>query len=385
MATTWSVQYRAMTGATVCREQNMTVVRKVIHIDMDAFYASVEQRDHPELRQRPVIVGGDPNGRGVVATCSYEARKFGIHSAMPAARAYRLCPQAIFVRPRFSVYRQVSQQIRGIFLSYTDLVEPLSLDEAYLDVTVNKFNIQSATWIAQEIRRKIRHETGLTASAGISYNKFLAKIASDVNKPDGLTVVTPEQANDFIAALPIRRFHGVGRVTEQKMQRLGINTGADLRRFSLEDLHRYFGKIGAYYYHIARGIDQRPVVPDRVRKSIGKETTLGEDLADRSRMLTILGVLSEQVAETLAAKQTSGLTLTLKVKYADFQQVTRSISREQAIESSGDILALAEELLKKTEAGERPVRLLGVTVSQLTTDVPALELLQLELPFKSFV
>ena len=363
----------------------MTVVRKVIHIDMDAFYASVEQRDHPELRQRPVIVGGDPNGRGVVATCSYEARKFGIHSAMPAARAYRLCPQAIFVRPRFSVYRQVSQQIREIFLSYTDLVEPLSLDEAYLDVTVNKFNIQSATWIAQEIRRKIRHETGLTASAGISYNKFLAKIASDVNKPDGLTLVTPEQANDFIAALPIRRFHGVGRVTEKKMQQLGINTGADLLRFSLEDLHRYFGKAGAYYYYIARGIDQRPVVPDRVRKSIGKETTLGEDLADRSRMLTILGALSEQVAETLAAKQTSGMTLTLKVKYDDFQQVTRSISREQAIESSEDILALAEELLKKTDAGERSVRLLGVTVSHLTTDVPALESLQLELPFKSFV
>ncbi len=385
MATTWSTQYRAMTGATICREQNMTVVRKIIHIDMDAFYASVEQRDHPELRQRPVIVGGDPNGRGVVATCSYEARKFGIHSAMPAARAYRLCPQAIFVRPRFSVYRQVSQQIREIFLSYTDLVEPLSLDEAYLDVTVNKFNIQSATWIAQEIRRKIRHETGLTASAGISYNKFLAKIASDVNKPDGLTLVTPEQANDFIAALPIRRFHGVGRVTEKKMQQLGINTGADLLRFSLEDLHRYFGKAGAYYYYIARGIDQRPVVPDRVRKSIGKETTLGEDLADRSRMLTILGALSEQVAETLAAKQTSGLTLTLKVKYADFQQVTRSISREQAIESSEDILALAEELLKKTDAGERSVRLLGVTVSHLTTDVPALESLQLELPFTAFV
>ncbi len=385
MATSWSMPYRAMTGATVCREQNMTAVRKVIHIDMDAFYASVEQRDHPELRQRPVIVGGDPNGRGVVATCSYEARKFGIHSAMPAARAYRLCPQAIFVRPRFSVYRQVSQQIREIFLSYTDLVEPLSLDEAYLDVTVNKFNIQSATWIAQEIRRKIRQTTGLTASAGISYNKFLAKIASDVNKPDGLTLVTPEQANDFIAALPIRRFHGVGRVTEKKMQQLGINTGADLLRFSLEDLHRYFGKAGAYYYYIARGIDQRPVVPDRVRKSIGKETTLGEDLADRSRMLTILGGLSEQVAETLAAKQTSGLTLTLKVKYADFQQVTRSISREQAIESSEDILALAEELLKKTDAGEKSVRLLGVTVSHLTTDVPALESLQLELPFKSFV
>ncbi len=356
-------------------------MRKIIHIDMDAFYASVEQRDNPELRGRPVIVGGDPHGRGVVATCSYEARRFGIHSAMSAARAFRLCPQAIFVRPRFPVYRDVSRQIREIFLGYTELVEPLSLDEAYLDVTENKAGIQSATWIAQEIRRKIFQETRLTASAGVSYNKFLAKIASDVKKPDGLTVVTPEQALPFIADLPIRRFHGVGRVTEKKMQRLGIATGADLRQFPLERLTQVFGKAGAYYYHIARGIDDRPVVPDRVRKSIGKETTLSEDLADRSQMLTIIGDLAGKVGALLEAAQTSGLTLTLKVKYADFQIVTRSTSRDQPIQSGADILALAEDLLAKTDAGERAVRLLGVTISNLTTELPAPAIDQLELPF----
>lgn len=354
--------------------------RKIIHIDMDAFYASVEQRDNPQLRGKPVIVGGRPDSRGVVATCSYEARRFGIHSAMSCARAYRLCPAAIFVRPRFDAYRLVSQQVREIFLSYTDLVEPLSLDEAYLDVTENKAEIRSATWVAQNIRAQIRQATGLTASAGVSYNKFLAKIASDVKKPDGLTVVTPEQAEAFIATLPIRRFHGVGRVTEKKMQRLGIRTGADLRLHDLDELNRYFGKSGLYYFNIARGIDLRPVVPNRIRKSIGKETTLGEDIADVSQMLTIIGDLADRVAAILKQKETSGLTLTLKVKYADFQIVTRSFSRDQPIDKAEEILALAEQLLKKTEAGQRSVRLLGVTVSHLTTDIPADEHLQLELP-----
>ncbi|MCD6582350.1 MAG: DNA polymerase IV [Desulfuromusa sp.] len=356
-------------------------LRKIIHIDMDAFYASVEQRDNPQLRGQPVVVGGQPDSRGVVATCSYEARRFGIHSAMPCARAYRLCPQVIFVRPRFAAYHEVSQQIREIFQCYTDLVEPLSLDEAYLDVTINKPGIQSATWIAQIIRQKIKNETGLTASAGISYNKFLAKIASDVKKPDGLTVVTPEQAEQFIAQLPIRRFHGVGRVTEKKMQNLGILTGADLRLRSRQELDKNFGKAGEYYFNSARGIDLRPVVPNRVRKSIGKETTLNEDTADRGQMLTIIGDLAEKVAMLLQAKQTSGLTLTLKVKYADFQIVTRSISREQPIETADEILLLSEKLLQKTEAGDRKIRLLGVTISHLTTDIPADEPLQLELPF----
>ncbi|MDX2494673.1 MAG: DNA polymerase IV [Desulfuromusa sp.] len=355
--------------------------RKIIHIDMDAFYASVEQRDKPELRGKPVVVGGNPDSRGVVATCSYEARRFGIHSAMSCARAYRLCPQVIFVRPRFDAYREVSQQIREIFLQYTDLVEPLSLDEAYLDVTINKPNIKSATWVAQIIRQKIKNETDLTASAGVSYNKFLAKIASDIKKPNGLTIVTPEQAEQFIAQLPIRRFHGVGRVTEKKMQNLGILMGADLRQHSLEKLNKYFGKSGEYYFNIARGIDLRPVVPNRVRKSIGKETTLSEDSADLGQMLTIIGDLAERVAMLLQAKQTSGLTLTLKVKYADFQIVTRSLSRETPIESAEEILSLAEGLLCKTRAGENAVRLLGVTISNLTNDIPVVETLQMEFSF----
>ncbi|RLB78731.1 MAG: DNA polymerase IV [Deltaproteobacteria bacterium] len=358
-------------------------LRKIIHIDMDAFYASVEQRDNIQLRGKPVVVGGNPDSRGVVATCSYEARQFGIHSAMSCARAYRLCPQVIFVRPRFDAYHEVSQQIRGIFLQYTDLVEPLSLDEAYLDVTSNKPNIQSATWVAQIIRQRIRNETALTASAGVSYNKFLAKIASDIKKPDGLTVVTPEQAEQFIARLPIRRFHGVGRVTEKKMESLGILTGADLRKHSLQELSKNFGKAGEYYFNIARGIDLRPVVPNRMRKSIGKETTLTEDTADLGQMLTIIGALAEKVATLLQTKQTSGLTLTLKIKYSDFQIVTRSISREQPIETAEEILLLSEKLLQKTEAGKRAVRLLGVTISHLTTDMPADEPLQLELPFRS--
>ena len=355
--------------------------RKIIHIDMDAFYASVEQRDNPQLRGKPVVVGGNPDSRGVVATCSYEARSFGIHSAMSCARAYRLCPQVVFVRPRFDAYQKVSQQIRDIFLQYTDLVEPLSLDEAFLDVTNNKPNIQSATWITQAICKEIRQKTGLTASAGVSYNKFLAKIASDVKKPDGLTVVTPEQAEKFIAQLPIRRFHGVGRVTEKKMQNLGILTGADLRNHSLQELNKYFGKAGEYYFNIARGIDLRSVVPNRVRKSIGKETTLSEDSADLGQMLTIIGDLAQKVAALLQAKQTSGLTLTLKVKYADFQIVTRSVSREQPIELAAEILLLSEKLLQKTAAGDRAVRLLGVTVSHLTTDIPTNGAMQLELPF----
>ena len=359
----------------------MTVdVRKIIHIDMDAYYASVEQRDNPQLRGKPIVVGGRPDSRGVVATCSYEARQFGIHSAMSCARAYQLCPNVIFVRPRFDVYVQVSQQIRNIFLSYTDLVEPLSLDEAYLDVTVNKQSIQSATWIAQRIRQEIRQETGLTASAGVSYNKFLAKIASDVNKPDGLTVVTPEQAEQFIADLPIRHFHGVGRVTEKKMLALGIHSGLDLYLHTLEELQHYFGKAGQYYYGIARGVDPRPVKPNRIRKSIGKETTLDEDIADVSQMLTIIGNLADKVAAVLVQKQTSGLTLTLKVKYADFQIVTRSISGETPIETAAEILSLAEKMLKKTDAGNRAVRLLGVTISHLTTEIPVNEPLQMELP-----
>jgi len=355
--------------------------RKIIHVDMDAFYAAVEQRDNPRLRGRPVIVGGDPGSRGVVATCSYEARRFGIHSAMSSAKAYRLCPEAIFVRPRFEAYRQVSLQIRELFHEFTGLVEPLSLDEAFLDVTENRKGILYGSRVAREILQEIQSRTGLTASAGVSYNKFLAKVASDVNKPAGLKVVTPDQAEAFIAALPIRRFHGVGRVTEKRMLAQGITCGADLRRCSLEDLQRLFGKAGEYFYNIARGIDNRPVVPNRIRKSLGKETTLDEDCSDKGEMRQILGRLAERVAALLQARSTSGLTLTLKVKYSDFENVTRSQTRILPIDDAETMLAMAEILLDRTEAGPRPVRLLGLTVSSLTTDIPFAGTGQLELPF----
>lgn len=355
--------------------------RKIIHIDMDAFYAAVEQRDNPDLQGKPVIVGGDPSSRGVVATCSYEARKFGIHSAMSAARAYRLCPQAVFVRPRFHAYREVSSQVRALFREYTDLVEPLSLDEAYLDVTENKKGIEYASRVAREILQEIFRRTALTASAGVSFNKFLAKVASDINKPAGLTVVTPEQAQAFIAELPIRRFHGVGRVTEKRMLARGITKGADLRACSLDDLQRWFGNSGKYFYEIAHGIDKRSVTPDRVRKSIGTETTLAEDCSDKCEIMLVLGKLAEKVETLLQAHQTSGLTLTLKIKYDDFQNVTRSLTSIEPIESAGMMLKLAEELLARTEAGERPVRLIGLTVSNLTTDIPFDADGQLDLPF----
>jgi len=355
--------------------------RKIIHVDMDAFYAAVEQRDNQTLRGKPVIVGGDPGSRGVVATCSYEARAFGIHSAMSSAKAYRLCPQAIFVRPRFDAYREVSLQIRELFHEYTDMVEPLSLDEAFLDVTENKPGIEYASHLAREILQEIFQRTRLTASAGVSYNKFLAKIASDVKKPAGLTVVTPEQAEEFINVLPIRRFHGVGRVTEKRMLARGIVNGSDLRQCSLEDLQCWFGKSGQYYYDIARGVDKRAVVPNRVRKSIGKETTLDEDCADKGAMVLILDKLAKKVEALLSARNTSGLTLTLKVKYGDFQNVTRSLTQVEPIEDAETILSLAEKMLARTEAGMRPVRLLGLTISNLTTDILVQDAAQMELPF----
>jgi len=338
--------------------------RKIIHIDMDAFYASVEQRDKHELKGKPVIVGGDPQSRGVVAACSYEARKFGIHSAMPCASAYKRCPHAIFIRPRFDAYKSVSRLIRGIFLEYTDLVEPLSLDEAFLDVTKNNKGIFSATQIAQQIRRQIFQKTdGLTASAGVSFNKFLAKVASDVNKPNGITVITPEQAATFIDRLPIRKFFGVGKVTEERMLNLGIKTGADLKKFSQNDLVHYFGKAGSYYYHAAHGREDRPVQPDRERKSYGKEITLDTDIDDTIQMLDILHGLSIRVLEGLCREDCQGLTLTLKVKYHDFQIVTRSITFPEPIGDIDMIMENVEKLLANTEARKKKVRLLGISIS----------------------
>ena len=350
---------------------------------MDAFFASVEQRDNPKLKGKPVIVGGDPQSRGVVAACSYEARKFGIHSAMACATAYKRCPHAAFIRPRFDVYKLVSCLIREVFLNYTDLVEPLSLDEAFLDVTKNKKGISSATQIAQQIRRQIFQSTeGLTASAGVSCNKFLAKVASDFNKPNGITVITPEQAPAFIDQLPIRKFFGVGKVTEERMLNLGIKTGADLKKFSFDNLVHYFGKAGSYYYHIAHGRDDRPVQPNRVRKSYGKETTLKTDIDDTNQMMDILDGLARRVLEGLGREDRQGLTLTLKVKYHDFQSVTRSVTFPEPITDMDLIMDNVRRLLSTTEAGGKKVRLLGISVSNFLGDQKETEgWVQLPLPF----
>ncbi|HKJ44237.1 MAG TPA: DNA polymerase IV [Balneolales bacterium] len=339
--------------------------RKIIHIDMDAFYASVEQRDKPELRGKAVIVGGSPDGRGVVATASYEARKFGVHSAMPAARAKRLCPHGIFVKPRFDAYKEISLQIRDIFFEYTDLVEPLSLDEAYLDVTENLVGNPSATLIAREIRKRIKEETGLTASAGVAPNKFLAKVASDINKPDGMTVITPEDAEKFIETLPIGKFHGIGKVTEKKMKSLGIKTGADLKKWPEIDLVNQFGKVGSYYYGIAKGIDDREVKAHRIRKSIGAENTFSEDYDDIQWMQKQLDEIAFKVAGRLEKSHTKGRTITLKVRFANFQRITRSMTLIQSVSDTDTIASVAKELLTQTEAGERKIRLLGITVSNL--------------------
>lgn len=349
---------------------------------MDAFFAQVEQRDNPDLRGKPVIVGGDPHSRGVVSTCSYEARKFGIHSAMPTAHAYRLCPQGIFIRGNFDAYIEASQQIRAIFLDYSPLVEPLSLDEAYIDVTDPLKGPPSATLIAEEIRARVFETTGLTCSAGVSYNKFIAKIASDINKPNGLTVITPDQAEKFLAELPVKKFFGVGKVTQKKMEKAGIFTGGDLRKFSLAELTRLFGKSGTLFYHYARGEDNRPVVPNRERKSIGKESTFATDISSVDEMKEIIKKLSEKVAASAQKREKKGVTITLKVKYADFQTITRSQTLCEETNSFDDICRTATELLSKTEVHSRAVRLLGVTVSNFpgSKKESSEETIQLSLP-----
>mgnify|MGYP002621473666 CR=1 FL=1 len=329
---------------------------------MDAFYASVEQRDNPELRGKPVAVGGGEQ-RGVVAAASYEARKFGVHSAMSGRMAARKCPHLIFVRPRFDVYKEVSAQIRKIFYSYTDLVEPLSLDEAYLDVTENKQGIASATEVAERIRAEIFEQTGLTASAGVSMNKFLAKVASDVNKPNGLTVIRPEQAAGFIDRLPIEKFYGIGRVTAQKMRALGIFFGKDLKQWSFEDLVARFGKAGAHYYNIAWNRSSRRVNPNRIRKSMGAERTFPYDLKDLDAMVEKLGEIAEEVARRMEKKSASGRTLTLKVKFSNFQRITRSKTIEGKFSTTEQLITAGEKLLRGVDFGGRGVRLLGLTVS----------------------
>ncbi|MBN1377885.1 MAG: DNA polymerase IV [Gammaproteobacteria bacterium] len=341
------------------------MLRKIIHIDMDAFFASVEQRDNPQLREKAVIVGGRPDSRGVVAACSYEARRFGVHSAMPCATAYRICPHAVFVMPRFEVYREVSRQIHELFSEFSDLVEPLSLDEAFLDVTNSSRWLGSATLMAKEIKTRIRMATNLTASAGVSYNKFLAKIASDMDKPDGLYIITPEQGEEFVEKLPVGRFFGVGKVTEAKMHKLGLRTGADIKGWTEDQLVEYFGKAGHFFHRIVRGIDDRPVSNQRQRKSISKETTFATDLTDYDKMMEVLLQLAEQVSGSLQKKQLCAKTLTIKVKYADFSQVTRSLVLPRAEQEIHRIEQQISRLLDRTDAGFRPVRLLGIGVSQL--------------------
>jgi DNA polymerase-4 len=353
--------------------------RKIIHIDMDAFYASVEQRDNPDLRGKPVAVGGSRE-RGVVAAASYEARKFGVRSAMASVTARRKCSELIFVRPRFDVYREISRQIRAIFAEYTPLVEPLSLDEAYLDVSENLRGLPTATAIAKEIRARIRAETSLTASAGVSYNKFLAKLASDFRKPDGLYVITPDMGPAFVEDLPVEKFHGIGPATTAKMNWLGIYQGRDLRAQTRPYLQKHFGKSGSYYFSIARGIDDRPVRADRVRKSVGAENTFPYDLIEFDAMREALQPIVDKVWRYCEGSGIRGRTVTLKVKYADFELITRSRTGSKPVASRLDVEGTAIDLLRQLFPVRKGVRLLGVSLSALGTDHPE-ESLQMDLTF----
>jgi DNA polymerase IV len=339
-------------------------LRKIIHVDMDAFFASVEQRDNSELRGKPVAVGGS-SGRGVVAAASYEAREFGVRSAMPSVTAKRKCPDLIFCKSRFDVYREVSEQIRAIFHHYTPHVEPLSLDEAYLDVTEDRYGLGSATAIAQAIRRQIRETTRLTASAGVSYNKFLAKLASDQNKPDGLCVIRPGQGAAFVQSLPIRRFHGVGPKGAEKMARLGIETGADLAEKDRDWLAANFGSFGDYLYRAARGIDLRPVRANRIRKSIGGERTFSEDISAESELRDTLERIIDIVWGRIEARQAKGRTVTLKLKYNDFQIATRSRSQPQPVADKAQFGQIARAILDDELPLPMPIRLMGLTLSNL--------------------
>lgn len=359
------------------------IQRKIIHVDMDAFFAAVEQRDHPEYRGKPLIVGGDPNSRGVVSTCSYEARKFGIHSGMATSKAFKLCPHGIYVSSNFDSIKEASNNIHEIFHKYTDIVEPLSLDEAYLDVTTNKIGEPSATRLAKRICQEIFDKTSLTASAGVSYNKFIAKVASDFNKPKGITIVTPDMAKKFIEELPIRKFWGVGKVTEKKMLQLGIKTGLELSRYKKYELIEYFGKAGPFFYDIVRGIDNREVQTHRERKSIGREKTFREDITDKSTLIDFLYSVAKWVEDDLRKKNKKALTITLKITYHDFSKATRSITAPSYLSKADDIMLYINSLIPKTEIGEKAVRLLGISTSNFYGDEEdKYGLQQYWLPFK---
>lgn len=348
---------------------------------MDAFYASVEQRDNPALRGRPVAVGGRPDSRGVVAACSYEARQFGVHSAMSSAQAARQCSGLVFVAPRFEVYRGISAEIHEIFQRHTSIIEPLSLDEAYLDVTTNRMNEASGTRVAQALKQSILQSTGLVASAGVSYNKFLAKVASDYDKPDGLCVIPPERAQGFIDALDIKRFYGIGKVTAARLRNAGVHTGADLRAQSLPRLQALLGSSATFYYQLARGLDERPVSPNRVRKSIGSETTFNSNVTDIEQMQSILQRLSNEVSESLVKRELLAGTVTIKVRYPDFTTVSRSYSPAVALQSANAIGEIVCMLLARTRAVEESVRLLGVTASGLIAS-DEIEMRQIEFRFQ---
>ncbi|WP_420460736.1 DNA polymerase IV [Neolewinella sp.] len=355
-----------------------TDLRKIIHIDMDAFFASVEQRDHPELRGKPIAVGGSKM-RGVVAAASYEARVFGVRSAMPSVTAKRLCPELIFVKSSFDKYRAVSDQIRDIFYSYTDLVEPLSLDEAYLDVTETKRGPDSATLIARAIRQEIFQATQLTASAGVSFNKFLAKVASDINKPNGMKVIMPDEAPAFLAALPVEDFHGIGKVTAARMHKMGYRTGADLLTLSEVEMAQRFGKVGRHYYRIVRALDDRPVNPNRNRKSIGAERTYSEDISTLAEMKEKTDWLAEKIHDYLTERDNFGRTVTLKMKSPEFIIHTRSRSFSGEVRRLDDLKEVAHQLLKENIDEVPVVRLLGLSVSNLEREGG--EGVQLLLPF----
>ena len=343
--------------------------RKIIHIDMDAFYASVEQRDFPEYRGKPLVVGGKPESRGVVATASYEAREYKIKSAIPSQMAYKLCPQAIFVYPRFDVYKQVSTHLREIFSRYTDLIEPLSLDEAYLDVTEDKLGIGSALDIAKAIKKAIKDELQLTASAGVSTNKFIAKIASDMNKPDGLTFIGPSKISKFIDKLPVEKFHGIGKVTAARMRSMQIYTGADLKNLTEQQLIMKFGKSGKFYYKVVNGLDDRPVQPHRESKSVGAENTFDHDTNDPEFLHGELRLLSATVCKRLEKYQLKGKTVTLKIKFADFKQITRSHSLNYYMNNMEDLYSSAVKLLSEIDLSILKIRLIGVTLSNFDRSV----------------
>ncbi|MCS1352551.1 DNA polymerase IV [Mechercharimyces sp. CAU 1602] len=352
-------------------------MRKIIHIDMDAFFAAVEQRENPDLQGKPVVIGGDPYARGVVATCSYEARKYGIHSAMPSKQAQIRCPHAIFIRPRMSLYKEVSQEVMEIFHSFTSLVEPLSLDEAYLDVSENKVGMQSATLVARQIKERIWEELKLTASAGVSYNKFIAKLASGYRKPDGLTVITPEQAQAFLDAEPIHHFWGVGKVTAQQLKGYGIETGADLRQWSKEKCMEVLGSRGELLYRFVRGEDERPVNPKRIRKSIGRETTLQVDLTEWDEIFPILETLVSSLEAYLLQKGEQAQVLVLKVKFHDFKQITRRLTLPEPISTVQEMMSYLQQMSKRAPLEGKSVRLVGVTLAGFVSRKRAYEQLRL--------